>query len=364
MTELPTLLPVPDIRSRLHEIFPDGTANRNYLTREIGAKTVFVMLYIGAVHGTGFWLRPDQVTRMTDEQAASTSLDERSAWQAASMTPARETIAGRWYKANTREPIRDETLREGLVRTGAVREREGLPTTSPKPRYALAPEFAALFDPELSGESLQSAIAAWQEANLSSGALARVAILRQGAVADKDGVLVKFPNGETRHMEPGPSSVISKAVVEEFARRFLERPGVIWLSESRVKVVARDDLLAQRIGLRIDADRNLPDLILVDLGPAEPLLVFVEVVASSGAVGKARRDVLMIVAADAGFAESQVAFVTAYADRGHSAFKRSVSELAWRSFAWFSSEPDHIVALHRGGDANRLKLSALMEIPQ
>ena len=46
---LPPLLPLPDIHERLREIFPEGTANRNYVIREIAAKTVFVMLYIGAV---------------------------------------------------------------------------------------------------------------------------------------------------------------------------------------------------------------------------------------------------------------------------------------------------------------------------
>ena len=364
MTGLPALMPVAEIRGRMLTIFPEGTANRNFITRDMGAKTVFVMLYIGAVHGAGYWLRPDQVTRMTDVQAASTGDEDRGAWRESSMQPSKGQIAGRWYAVNTREPIRDETLREGLVRTGAVRERQGLPTTSPKPRYALDPEFAALFNPGLKGAALESAMGAWQEANLSSGALARIAILRQGAVVGEDRVLVTFPNGETRHMEPGPSSVISKAVVEGFTRRFLELPGVIWLSESRNKVVARDDRLAQSIGLQIDADRNLPDIILVDLGPSDPLLVFVEAVATAGQISEARRHVLMELAADAGFTQRQVAFVTAYPDRPHPAFRQSVSELAWRSIAWFTSEPDHIVALHRGGDGNGLKLSALMEIPQ
>ena len=113
--------------------------------------------------------------------------------------------------------------------------------------------------------------------------------MRRGAVAREGRILVTFPNGETRNMEPGPSSVISKAVVEEFASRFLIQPGVIWLSESRNQVVARDDDLAQDIGLTIEPDRNLPDLILVDLGPVEPLLVFVEVVATAGPVSEARQ---------------------------------------------------------------------------
>ena len=43
-----------------------------------------------------------------------------------------------------------------------------------------------------------------------------------------------------------------------------------------------DDDLAKAIGLTIEPYWNLPDLMLADLGPADPLLVFVEVVASAG----------------------------------------------------------------------------------
>ena len=360
MMPLPPLLPVSDIHERLQTIFPDGTANRNYVTREIAAKTVFVMLYIDAVESAGRWLRPDQVTRMTDAQAALKEDANREAWLAESMRPAAGNIEGRWYAVNTREPIRDETLREGLVRMGAVKEREGLPTTSPRPRYALAQDFACLFDPSVTRQALQTAIEEWQSTNLSAGALARVAIMRRGAVARQGRVLVTFPNGETRHMEPGPSSVISRAVIEEFAPRFLEQSGVIWLSESRNQVVAQDDQLAQEIGLTIQPDRNLPDLILVDLGPAEPLLVFVEVVATAGPVNEARMTALMMIATEAGFRKEQVAFVTAYSDRDGVAFKSSVSELAWNSFAWFMSEPDHIVLFHRGTDAEPVRLSDLI----
>ena len=360
MMPWPALLPVSEIHERLRVIFPEGTPNRNYVTREIAAKTIFVLLYIGAIDGAERWLRPDQVTRMTDAQATLTGDEARESWLEASLHPATGYIEGRWYAANTREPIRDETLREGLVRLGAVKERENLPTTSPRPRYALTQDFAALFAPVLAREGLEIAITNWQEANLSSGALARVVIMRRGAVARRGRVLVTFPSGETRSMEPGPSSVLSKTVVEEFAMRFLERPSVIWLSESRNHVVARDDQLAQDIGLTIQPDRNLPDLILVDIGPAEPLLVFVEVVATAGPVNELRRTALLALATEAGFQEEQVAFVTAYADRDNRAFKGSVSELAWKSFAWFASEPEHIIMLHRGTNVEQAHLSDLM----
>lgn len=91
-----------------------------------------------------------------------------------------------------------------------------------------------------------------------------------------------------------------------------------------------------------------------------PLIVFVEVVASAGAVSESRKDALLSVAAEAGFADRQVAFVTTFADRNHAAFKRSVSELAWRSFAWFMSEPDHIIVLRQGIGTTRQKLTALV----
>ena len=46
---LPQLLAVAEIQRRLCEIFPEGTANRGYCTREIAAKTIYAMLYIGAI---------------------------------------------------------------------------------------------------------------------------------------------------------------------------------------------------------------------------------------------------------------------------------------------------------------------------
>lgn len=210
-------------------------------------------------------------------------------------------------------------------------------------------------------DALEDAINAWREANLTASALARTAIIRRAAVEGEEKVLITFPGGETRRMEHGPSSVISKAVVDEFLPRFLERPSVICLSESRNQVVPRDEQLAKEIGLTIEPDRTLPDMILLDLGPVQPLLVFIEVVATAGQVSEARQTALMNMATKGGYNEDHVAFVTAYADRNDAAFKNSVSELAWRSFAWFMSEPDHIMVLHRGADAERVSLWDLMK---
>src|ERR1035438_1518645 len=79
-TDLPPAVPLKTIASWLPDIFPDGTSNRGYVTREIAAKTIFVMFYTGAVEGSGRWLRPNQVTKMTDRQATRKGLHSREAW--------------------------------------------------------------------------------------------------------------------------------------------------------------------------------------------------------------------------------------------------------------------------------------------
>jgi hypothetical protein len=350
LTKLPPVLSAKAIRERLQAIFPEGTPNRNNCTWDIAARTVFVMLYVGAVEETDRWLRPDQVTRMTDAQAARAANEDRIAWTRDSLKSGKGEIAGRWYAVNTRESIRDDTIRTGLVANGVVLERQGLATTSPAPRYALKKRFAALFDPALKGNKLKKVIAAWQSENLTAGALARITMVRKGVVTGgASHILVKFPNGETRRMAPGTSSIISKAVIEIFAPRFLEVPGVVFLSESRNKVVSQDDELAKSIGLRIQAEKNLPDVILADLGPRHPLLVFGEVVATDGPVTPARKQALSELAERAGFPAKHVAFVTAYLDRSDAAFRKTVEAIAWGTFVWFASEPEHLVCLYEGG---------------
>ena len=230
-------------------------------------------------------------------------------------------------------------------------QARGLATTSSLPRYELKTDFAKLFNPALSEDDFEVAAATWLEQHLSATALARTVLMRRGATTTGEGILVTFPNGETRRMAPGPSSIISKAVIDEFSKRYLINPAVLWVSESGAKVVSRDDELAAQLKLKIAADRNLPDIILVDLGDGKDghvLLIFIEVVATDGPVTRQRQEALLKIATDAGFPKQRVAFVTAYLDRSHAAFKKTVAELAWRSFAWFAAEPEHLIVLHDG----------------
>lgn len=345
---LPPLISVTEVQRRLFLIFPEGTPNRSYCTRDFAVSTVFVMLYIGAIEGSGRYLSPKHVYRMSDEQAGLTSDAERIEYARAVMLPGSRPRGKQWYADTSREPIRDETLRHGLVSVGAAVGRKDLAPTSPLPRYALTQSFAELFSPSLDPGQLDAAITRWQKTHLTASALARVALVRSGVSKNPTDFLVTFPNGETRNMSPGVSSMISKHVVEAFAPRFLEAPGVLWLSESGNKVVSRDDILAKSIGLHIDPSRNLPDVILVDVAASATLIVFVEVVATDGPVSELRRTELLRLATEAGFLEEQVAFVTAFLDRDAPALRRAFATIAWNSFVWVASEPESIIALVGG----------------
>jgi hypothetical protein len=155
---LPALVPWQEMRARLLVIFPEGTPDRGFLIRDMTARTVFTALYIGAVAGSGAWLAPRHVLRMSDAQAERQDDDSRRAYLAVmSKAKAPSPAAGRWYAENTREPLRDEVIRQGLVPFAAMVERAGVPTTSPAGRYALRAEFAALFRPGLTGAQLDAA---------------------------------------------------------------------------------------------------------------------------------------------------------------------------------------------------------------
>ena len=230
--------PVPSlalIAARLPVIFPEGVEHRNYLIRDMAARALFVMRYAGAIEGSQRWVRPSMVTDMTDKAARALDAESREAWCSRMLSQKKAAVVKPWYKPNSREPIRAETIRLGLVPNGAVIER-ALPSNSGLPRYALGKEFAALLDEALSGAALEKAVFEWQAAHLSPAARARLSLIQAGATAAGGHLLVTYPNGTTHRLAPGPSSTIAKAVIEEFAPRFLKMPAVLWFSDSASKV--------------------------------------------------------------------------------------------------------------------------------
>ena len=200
----------------------------------------------------------------------------------------------------------------------------------------------------------ESEVDTWRQNHLSAKELKRIQIL-QDRHAPQDEVLVTFPSGESRNLESGPSSIIAKSVIEEFAPRFLGKPSVLWISQSRKKSVVQDQELMQGLGLPIDQKSLLPDLILADLSDNH-LLIFVEVVATDGPIDEQRKQLLLEIAESAGYQESETAFVTAFDDRGAEPLRKRIAGIAKDSIVWCRSEPDLLIWL---GENQELPLNSL-----
>ena len=144
---LPPLLDIGEIHRTAADHLPGGNAAARLLHARDG----------GPHHLRHALRRSDRGQRrldgteacLPDGEAQSARRDEaqRERYMTAVEKPGFVAPPDRWFQDNTREPIRDETLRDGLVRVGAVVMRTGLPTTSSKGRYALQSGFASLFRP-------------------------------------------------------------------------------------------------------------------------------------------------------------------------------------------------------------------------
>ena len=352
---LPPLLSVEDIEQRLALIFPEGIPNREYIIRRQTARTVFAALYVGAVEGSGRWLAPRHVYRMRPALEVISDWEERLAYYK-KVPP---SVEGVWYADNSREGARDEGVRRGLIPLNAMIQRLGVNTTSREGRYALAVNFAALFDPDLTGATFAAAAEQWRTVHLSGAALARAALVQ---AMDTKGVEVFLPQGGSILLPAGDSPKMTKHVVEVFSKTFLSKPAVVWISDSREKRF-RDDGLAKAMQIELDIAKLLPDVILVDLDPSgrpgRLLVVFVEVVFSDGAVDTERQAALwqLLATSPREYKQEDAAFVTAYTDRGTRPAGRAIRELAWRSFSWFVSEPEHLIQFH---DSPPKKLASLL----
>lgn len=341
---LPRLPDVDEVRRRLALLFPPTFADRNILVGRMCAQVVFVFLYGGMVEALGPLFRPSLVYLFTNEQAARVTDEERRAWLASALKPGHRLGGTRWYADNSRESIRDDLIKNRLLSMGIVGRVEGIPTTSSKPVYFLQAAFAQLFDPELAMPSLVAAVESWRRTYLSRSALSRMSLKAKGALARVGDLLVTLPDGARIRVSAGPSAPILKAMVEQFAPRWLGQPVVLWISASDRKSHPQFVDLAATVGLKFDPSNELPDLILADLD--EPVrFLFCEIVATDGPVTQARKSALTVIARQSGLDLKNLHFVTAFEDRQAAAFRKTFSRIASGSDVWFSTEPELILQL-------------------
>ncbi|MCW5591734.1 MAG: hypothetical protein KIS74_06535 [Burkholderiales bacterium] len=350
---LPALPSVREIQRRLGIIFPETFPDRTLLVGTMAARVVFVFLYGGCVEGADRYLRPSHIYLFTDGQSKKTSESARREWISLATRPGFRPAGKRWYADTSREPIRDDLMRnQFLKRLGVMHKKPGAAITASTPINYLDAEFAALFAPSLSGRALEGRVARWRERHLDAAILQRMALRGEGLQKGVSDVFVEMPDETRIRIASGPSALIVKGLIEEFAQRHLANPAVLWLSASDKKSYPQFVELAAKVGLRFDLSAELPDLILADLSDP-PKFFLCEVVATDGAVTEERRRDLLHLVGESSIPESAVRFLTAFEEREATAFRKNFSALAINSLVWFRTEPDLLVALD-SADRHRL----------
>ncbi|MDP1977623.1 BsuBI/PstI family type II restriction endonuclease [Undibacterium sp.] len=345
MNSLPALPSIDEIRERVNVIFPDNFPDRRILTGEMATKAYFVALYGGFTESAARFFRPSTIIRFSHEQATLVDDSARLTWLSTCQTPGHKPLGQQWYADNTREPLRDDLIRNRALPIGIIVKREGVAPTSPAPIYAISDDFATLLSPDLSGDALNEAILQWQEKALNPMTLKRMRLLARGVTEKQGQVSVTLPTtNKVLRLAAGEASIITRDVCQDLAIRLMKSPVVIHVSISDQKTFPELIGDAAAYGLEFNPSAELPDVVMVDVGSDQGKVAFIEVVHSDGPITEVRKNALLKIAADAGIPAARVLLITAFEDRSSSPFKKRISELAIGSKVWFRSEPDVLLS--------------------
>ncbi|MFJ1595996.1 BsuBI/PstI family type II restriction endonuclease [Streptomyces sp. NPDC088261] len=300
------------------------------------------------------WARPSTVVWMSETVLSRTSVDERLAWRTAAAKGSKQVteVQDSWdipfhpkYKDNTRETLRDETFRSWRQHN-AIRKRPGIPNNSSRPRWSLLADFADLFDPDMTDEDFSEAADQWRNKNMTPGAKLR-ALRALDTESAKHAVIVHLPDGTTRTLEAGVSSLIIKGVVEEWSHQRLGQPVLLAISEPGDKVHLGDKKTLQALGIKIDPKELLPDVLMADTNPDPVQFWIIEAVSSDGPVTNERKKALLQWAAQQNIKADDCSFLSAFQSRNAAPAKKRLKDLATGTWAWFADEPGHELAWYQ-----------------
>ena len=237
---------------------------------------------------------------------------------------------GRQYAPNTRETFRRQTMHQ-LVAAGIALynpDDPARPVNSPKAVYQIEPDTLTL---------LRSfTTAAWNK-NLAAYLENRQTLAaRYAKEREMRKLPVKLATGETVRLSPGHHSELIKAIVEEFAPRFVPGGVLVYAGDTGDKRGYFDKDLLAKLGVVVDGHGRMPDVVLYY--PEREWLLLVESVTSHGPVdGKRHEQLAELFAAST----ARLVYVTAFPSR--SVMTRYLCDIAWETEVWCADAPSHLI---------------------
>jgi hypothetical protein len=149
-------------------------------------------------------------------------------------------------------------------------------------------------------------------------------------------VPVQILPGKKITLSPGEHSKLIRAIIEDFAARFVPDAVLIYAGDTGDKWGYFDAALLAKLGVNVDSHGKMPDVILYH--PDRNWLLLVESVTSHGPVDGKRHTELARL-----FAESSagLVYVTAFPNRA--IMSRYLGEIAWETEVWVADTPSHLI---------------------
>lgn len=148
-------------------------------------------------------------------------------------------------------------------------------------------------------------------------------------------------NGIDFTLSSGKHNELQKAIIEEFAPRFAPNSECLYIGDSTVRDLYKDEKKLAELGFEITKHDKMPDVVLyrddVDW------LYFIEAVTSGGPMNSKR--ILELKELTKNVTAGKI-YVTAFLD--FTKYKSFSSDLAWETEVWLAESPEHMI--HLNGD--------------
>lgn len=147
---------------------------------------------------------------------------------------------------------------------------------------------------------------------------------------------VRTPDGKEMLLSGGMHSSLIKAVIEEFASRFVPGSVLVYAGDTGTKWGQFDRGLLAKLGVAVDAHGKMPDVVLYY--PEKNWLVLIEAVTSHGPVdGKRHAELAKL------FEHSSAGLVYVTAFPSKTVMTRYLGDIAWETEVWVSEAPTHLI---------------------
>lgn len=242
---------------------------------------------------------------------------------------------GRQYAPNTRETFRRQTMHQFVAAGIALYNPDApaRPVNSPNAVYQIESDTLTL---------LRSfATAAWNK-NLADYLENRQTLAaRYAKEREMQKIPVKLASGETIRLSPGHHSDLIRAIIEEFAPRFVPAGVLVYVGDTDDKWGYFDKDLLAKIDVAVDGHGKMPDVVFYY--PEREWLLLVESVTSHGPVdGKRHQELAELFAAST----AGLVYVTAFPSR--SVMGRYLRDIAWETEVWCADAPSHLIHFNGG----------------